>query len=82
MLICGGLKKLKIAGTNFKTEEDEEIEDILRVSLIAIRMKNLPYKRKIHRKTKEIKMEISKDINERMDFRQDQSSLFSVRGFN
>lgn len=73
---------MKIAGTTFDNEEGEEIEDIVKVSVIARRMKNLPNKKKIQRKIKEIKVEMSKDINERIDFKQNQSSLFSVRGIN
>ena len=73
---------MKIAGTTFDNEEGEEIEDIVKVSVIARRMKNLPNKKKIQRKIKEMKVEIPKDINERIDFKQSQSSLFTVRGIN
>ena len=73
---------MKIAGTTFDNEEGEEIEDIVKVSVIARRMKNLPNKKKMQRKIKVINVESPREINERIDFKQNQSTLFTVRGIN
>ena len=73
---------MKIAGTTFDNEEGEEIEDIVKVSVIARRMKNLPNKKKMQRKIKAINVESPREINERIDFKQNQSTLFTVRGIN
>lgn len=73
---------MKIAGTTFDTEEDEEFEDIVKVSIIAQRMRNLPNKSKSRSKINGANLIILKNVGKYNNFNQDQSSLFSVRGFN
>ena len=71
-----------IAGITFETEEDEEIEDIVKVSIIAQRMRNLPNKNKMRNRPKGENFVILKNIGKYNILNQNQSSLFSVRGFN
>ena len=73
---------MNIAGITSDTEEGEEIENIVKVFLIARRMKNLPYQRKTQRKRRKAPLEINDEINMFHNFKQGQFSLFSARGLN
>jgi hypothetical protein len=73
---------MNIAGTTSDTEESEEIEDIVKIFLISQRMKNLSYKRKAQRKSRNPSIKIFEKITEYPTFKPGQFSLFSARGLN
>jgi hypothetical protein len=73
---------LKIAGSTFNEEEGEEIEAIVKVSLIAKRMKDLPNKSKIKKKIKNSTAEIFSDAIEEINYTTLITSKCKVRGLN
>ncbi|UCD14344.1 MAG: hypothetical protein JSW60_02715 [Thermoplasmatales archaeon] len=73
-------KEMNIAGATFDNEEVEEIEDIVKVSLIARRIKNLPNQKKAQINRRKPALEVLKKTYEQNDFKQGKFSLFSARG--
>lgn len=76
------IKKLKIAGITHDNEEGKEIEAIVKVALIAKRMKNLPYEKKEQNKVKKETETIIININEYTEIKSGNNSLFTARGLN
>ena len=73
---------MKIAGTTYDANENEEIEDIVKVFIIASRVKNLPNQRKKQIKNKKVNFENEKEKLESHAFEGIKRSFFSLRGIN
>jgi len=73
---------LKIAGSTFDEQEGEEIEAIVKVSLIARRIKNLPNKKKRQKKLNNTDTEIFNEKNIDIEFKPNILKIFSARGLN
>lgn len=73
---------MKIAGTTFDANEGKEIEDIVKVFIIARRIKNLPYQRKERIKIGKTNLELIKVTNDSNNSHQIPFLHFSVRGLN
>ena len=73
---------MKIAGTTYDANEGEEIEDIVKVFIIARRMKNLPNQRKKPIKIKKVNFQNEKEKLGCHAFEGIKTSLFSIRGIN
>lgn len=71
---------MKIAGSTFDEQEGEEIEEIVKVSLIARRIKNLPNKKKIQREYKNTKTEIFNEENVNINLKPNVIKIFTARG--
>ncbi len=73
---------MKIAGTTYDAFEGEEIEDIVKVFIIARRMKSLPNLGKKRIKNKKVSFETNKEKRECHAFEGIKTSFFSLRGIN
>lgn len=73
---------MKIAGSTFDEQEGEEIEAIVKVSLIARRIKNLPNKKKRQKKLNNTDTEIFNEKNIDIEFKPNILKIFSARGLN
>jgi hypothetical protein len=73
---------MKIAGTTYDVNEGEEIEDIVKVFIIASRVKNLPDQRKKQIKNKKVNFENEKEKLRCHAFEGIKTSLFLLRGIN
>jgi hypothetical protein len=73
---------MKIAGITYDAQEGKEIEDIVKVFVIAKRMKSLPYERKKRYKTNNLKLNLQKEVQVCHAFEGIKTSFFLFRGIN
>jgi hypothetical protein len=73
---------LLIAGSTFDEEEGEEIEAIVKISLVAKRIKNLANKQKIDLKNDKNKREIFAEERNKNRFKPNILTKTSARGLN
>jgi hypothetical protein len=73
---------MKIAGITSDAKEGKEIEEIVKVFVIAKRMKNLPYEKKKQYKPRNSKLYYKKEAQMCHAFEGIKSSFFLFRGIN